>query len=350
MTFAAQLTGLAVTEERWLAGKVAGLLYLLGAVSALAMLVLPGVEVRDETAVVALAGFALAWSACCFTLIPWERASPVFTHVSSALGLPMSALAVWSTGGATSPLRFLVLFVLVFAAYFYSPREALPHILGCAACFALPMLYDPSAAFTAEVAVVVPMLLVLGGLLVAGKTVMVTLRDRADDLALHDPLTGLANRRALMDALHGAVSGGRREDDAIGLVLLDLDDFKRANTIWGHQGGDAVLTATAAALVSASRAGDLAARLGGDEFAVVARGADATTMRLLTERLVVAVRAAHADGDRAGHGTTASAGWACHPGDAGSVEGLIAVADRSMRAAKSGGKDGVGPASAAARG
>lgn len=240
-----------------------------------------------------------------------------------------------------------MLYILVYAGYFYPVREALPYVAGCLACYALPLLYDPSAGYVAEVVMMVPTMLAFAGLIIAGKMGLVALREQADDLALRDPLTGLANRRALMDRLHGAVTGGRREEDALGLVLLDLDDFKRANTIWGHQGGDAVLRATAQALVAASRDGDVVARLGGDEFAVVARGADRETMLLLTQRLVAAVREAHVPDGRPGRGITASAGWACFPADAGSVEGLIAVADRSMRAAKAAGKDGVGPASAA---
>jgi diguanylate cyclase (GGDEF)-like protein len=92
------------------------------------------------------------------------------------------------------------------------------------------------------------------------------------------------------------------------------------------------------------------ARLGGDEFAVVARGADRETMAALATRLVDAVRAAHAAEGVAGCGTTASAGWACFPADAASVEGLIAMADRGMRVAKAVGKDGVGAGSALASG
>ncbi|HEY8583912.1 MAG TPA: GGDEF domain-containing protein, partial [Capillimicrobium sp.] len=334
--------------------KVAGVLYLLGGLSALTLLALPGVDVVNAGTVVAVAAFAVAWSVACFAIVRWDRASPVFTHVSSSLGFPLGALVVWATGGAESPERFLVLFILVYAGYFYSPREAWPYVIACCAFFALPLAYDRTDAFVAEVVVMVPTLVVLGGMIIAGKMVMVALREQADDLARRDPLTGLANRRWLMDALHQSVTSGRRSADQLGLILLDLDDFKRANTVWGHPGGDAVLRATAAALEAASRDGDVVARLGGDEFAVLARGADGRQTQALTERLVAAVRAAHADEDRPGHGTTASAGWACHPADAGSVEGLIAVADRSMRAAKAGGKDAAGPApsggSAVARG
>ncbi|HEU4656580.1 MAG TPA: GGDEF domain-containing protein [Capillimicrobium sp.] len=350
MTLAARLTGLAIDEERALAGRVAGILWAGSAIPGLVLLILPEPGVPHPAVVVALAVFAVVWSLLSFFVVPWERIGPIYMHGMSVVSLVLIAVAVWATGGSDSPERFLMVFLMVYAGYFFPAREAVPYVAGCAACFAVPLLYDPSARFVAEVIVLVPLLIVLGAIVIAGKTVLVALREHADELAQRDPLTGLANRRALMERLDGAVARGRRDSDAIGLVLLDLDDFKRVNTIWGHQGGDAVLRATAHALASVSREEDVVARLGGDEFAVVVHGADGETAAALCERLVAAVREAHVARDVPGSGTTASAGWACYPADAGSVEGLIALADRSMRSAKAGGKDGVGPSARVARG
>ena len=331
---ARRLGGLAISEERRLAGQVAGALYLVGAVTALLLLVLPHVEHGHWRIMVALAAFGSVWGTLCLTVIPWERASPVISHLSSGMGFPIAVAAVAATGGATSPARFYGLFILVYAAYFYPVREAVPHVLGVIVIALLPLAYDDGAAtsgYVAEVVVLVPTYIVLGAALMAGKAGLVELRDQARALARRDPLTGLANRRMLMEALERHV-GGRRDGAGVGLVLLDLDNFKDANTRLGHQGGDRVLVATSQALLGAARVDDLVARLGGDEFAVVASGVDDAALRELSERMLEAVR---------GVGMHASAGWALTAVDAHDVEGLIAAADRALRTAKRVGKDRV---------
>jgi diguanylate cyclase (GGDEF)-like protein len=88
-------------------------------------------------------------------------------------------------------------------------------------------------------------------------------------LALHDPLTGLANRILLSDRLELAFDRGVRESTGVGVLLLDLDDFKQVNDTFGHGVGDGVLVSVASRLRSVVRPGDTVARLGGDEFVVV---------------------------------------------------------------------------------
>lgn len=87
--------------------------------------------------------------------------------------------------------------------------------------------------------------------------------------ALHDPLTGLANRTLLQDRLQHALAARRRVGDRVGLLVLDLDRFKEVNDSLGHSVGDELLQHTARRLEAATRASDTCARLGGDEFAVV---------------------------------------------------------------------------------
>jgi diguanylate cyclase (GGDEF)-like protein len=336
-----RLGGLVISEERRLAGRMAGALYILGGLTALLLLVAPYVDRSHPELIVAMSVSGIVWGALCLTIVPWERASAVMSHLSTGMGFPLTALAVGITGGATSPARFFGLFILVYAAYFYRAREATPHVAGVIGLHALPLAYDAGAAssgFVAELIVIAPTYVVLAALLMGGKSVLVELRDRAQDLALHDALTGLANRRALMDELERHV-GGRRAGDRLGLVLLDLDNFKDANTQFGHQAGDRVLQATARGLLGAARGTDMVARLGGDEFAVVALDVDEPAVRDLAERLVRSVRAACDELGLAGARVTASAGWASAPLDADNVEGLIAVADSAMRTAKLVGKD-----------
>ncbi|HEY3020128.1 MAG TPA: GGDEF domain-containing protein [Solirubrobacteraceae bacterium] len=340
-----RLGGLAISEERRLAGRIAGALYLIGAGTALTMLVLPHVERSHWPVVVALALAGALWGVACLTVVPWERAPSAVSHLSTFAGFPIAITVVAATGGASSPARFYGLFIVIYAAYFYGPREAMPYVAGVMAMQMLPLAYDGSAtagAYLAETVVLAPTYAVLGALLIAGKSVLVRLRDDATALAHRDPLTGLANRRALMETLERHV-GGRRSREHLGLVLLDLDNFKDVNTTFGHQGGDRALAAAGHGLLGAARESDVVARLGGDEFAVVALDLDEPALRELAERLVAAVRSAFDDLALPGVRVTASAGYAGTPADATTVEGLIGVADAAMRTAKLVGKDCAAP-------
>jgi diguanylate cyclase (GGDEF)-like protein len=154
---------------------------------------------------------------------------------------------------------------------------------------------------------------------------------RVSRLAYEDPLTGLANRRALTDALSTLPR-------PLALVMIDLDNFKLANTLYGHVGGDRVLCRVAEVLRRVTRAGDLVARLGGDEFALLVAGASEVRLRDLSERIVVAIREADTGLSPPGYRLTASVGYALVEGD-GDADSLLESADRRLRRAKGEGKD-----------
>src|SRR5439155_39825 len=108
----------------------------------------------------------------------------------------------------------------------------------------------------------------------AGSLTDVTRRKEAEERllhdALHDSLTGLANRTLFGDRLHQAVARGRRRDEySFAVLYVDLDQFKVVNDSLGHLAGDEVLVALARRLEACLRPGDTVARLGGDEFAVL---------------------------------------------------------------------------------
>ncbi len=108
--------------------------------------------------------------------------------------------------------------------------------------------------------------------------------------AYTDPLTGLPNRRAFVEALRREFRRYRRYGRPFALVFVDLDGFRRVNEIAGHAGGDSVLRAVGQWLADAVRAADLVARVGGDEFAVICPETTADGARAVLQRLQEAVR------------------------------------------------------------
>lgn len=157
----------------------------------------------------------------------------------------------------------------------------------------------------------------------------VRLRERAS----LDPLTRLASRARIEQLLEHALARAREVEGSVGVVLLDLDDFKRINDLQGHAAGDLVLHAVAAGIRESLRATDAAGRWGGDEVLLVLPDADPEGAALVARKVIEAV-------SRTGS-VTLSAGVACFPDHAGYAEGLFAAADGALYAAKRGGKDRV---------
>ena len=323
-----------VEEERELAGRLAGVLFLTAGLTALGMLLLPGVEHDHRDWVIALAAVCVTWGLFCVTLARPDRHGAWFWHAPAIGSLLVIGGVTAATGGADSPGRLYLFFVVVYAAYFYRRHEALPYVLGCIPVALFPLLYDHSAiaeGYIGEVVIVCLSYVILGLLIIKGKELLVELRERAETLALLDPLTELPNRRAMIDWLTAETTRG----PGTGLVLVDLDGFKDVNTAHGYPAGDAVLRETAGRLVGAVRRGDVVARLGGDEFAVLAPDASTESMRALADSVLAALRDLNYDGVR----VTASVGWVIHPDDAETVDDLIAAADFCLRGAKLTGKD-----------
>ncbi|OLU16846.1 GGDEF domain-containing protein [Pseudomonas sp. PA1(2017)] len=109
------------------------------------------------------------------------------------------------------------------------------------------------------------------------------LTDQLRSLAARDPLTGLLNRRGLMDVLEAHFRSGTAEPGF--LLIVDIDQFKRINDTHGHKTGDLVLCHVADTLKHAARQGNLICRLGGEEFVVVAFGSDKAVVLQLAERM-----------------------------------------------------------------
>ncbi|MDT8341163.1 MAG: sensor domain-containing diguanylate cyclase [Longimicrobiales bacterium] len=162
-------------------------------------------------------------------------------------------------------------------------------------------------------------------------------------LAHTDELTGLANRRSLMDRLREEVDRAHRYGRPLTLVLLDLDHFKRVNDQWGHAAGDEVLRVTARALERISREQDLPGRMGGEEFAVVLPETDAAGGRILADRLRLEIgRCTHETDSGETFRVTASLGVATlAPGSGTDMDTLVQRADVAMYRAKELGRNRV---------
>jgi len=171
--------------------------------------------------------------------------------------------------------------------------------------------------------------------------------DHARDVADHDGLTSLYNRRAFNDSLARAVAREDRQGGHFALLLLDIDRFKKLNDTYGHPAGDAALRHTAQLLAHQLRKSDLAARFGGEEFAVILASTDRGGAEHLAEKVRAEVERGRLVHDGARLGVTVSIGVAVWPGDGRDPAALVAAADRALYAAKEGGRNRVVSASAA---
>ncbi|HEU5468027.1 MAG TPA: EAL domain-containing protein, partial [Steroidobacteraceae bacterium] len=156
-------------------------------------------------------------------------------------------------------------------------------------------------------------------------------------MALHDPLTLLANRSLLRDRVEHAVAVAKRNGRGIAVMFVDLDNFKRINDTHGHAIGDRVLHKSAQRLVKATRNGDTVARLGGDEFAVLLENLTAREPVLEIAARIIETLQEPLDQPVADMRVAASVGVAFSGPDDG-VEELMRNADVAMYAAKSAGK------------
>ncbi len=159
--------------------------------------------------------------------------------------------------------------------------------------------------------------------------------------AMTDPLTRLYNSRWLRDAGERDLARAAREGKPLALLLTDLDHFKRVNDGAGHAAGDLVLQRVAARLRAMVRGADAVVRLGGEEFVALLQDCDADGAAVVAEAIRVAVRDITLPEGCGLARLTASIGIASYPEHAGSLDQLLAAADRAMYEAKQAGRDRV---------
>jgi two-component system, cell cycle response regulator len=162
---------------------------------------------------------------------------------------------------------------------------------------------------------------------------------KQQELALHDPLTGLPNRRLLEDRIATTLQHAARHTRKAAVMYLDLDGFKPINDTHGHATGDEILKQVAQRLVNSSRKEDTVARVGGDEFVIVlAEVANVASAQEPASKLIEVVSEPYQVGDLTLNLST-SIGIALFPDHANDVNQLIHMADQALYDAKRSGKN-----------
>ena len=156
---------------------------------------------------------------------------------------------------------------------------------------------------------------------------------RLKDLAHQDPLTGLANRRALEERLASEWDRARRYRRPLAVLSGDLDGLKEVNDRFGHQAGDALLQAAAQCMRDSLRSGDLAGRMGGDEFLVICPETDRDAVMAVVDKLRRALADATVSTRQGQVGLRMSIGWAV-AAKAQSADDLLRQADERLYQAK----------------
>jgi diguanylate cyclase (GGDEF)-like protein len=170
----------------------------------------------------------------------------------------------------------------------------------------------------------------------------VALNGMADKLRAHartDELTGLPNFRAFRERIDAEIDRASRYPEAFGILVLDLDRFKKYNDTFGHLAGNEALQRVAIVIRETVRSVDFPARYGGEEFAVIVPEVDVQSLTAIAERVRANIEALPAPPN--GSAITVSIGAALYPADGDNAEALFHAADERLYAAKHAGRNRV---------
>ncbi len=176
----------------------------------------------------------------------------------------------------------------------------------------------------------------------AGKRI-VELLDQLKIQATHDPLTGIWNRGAIFDALEKELNRTTREKRPMGIMLIDIDHFKRINDTYGHPAGDMVLCEVVKKMKTAVRPYDLIGRYGGEEFLIILPGCDKPTVVKTAERLCDLICGEKINISNGSICITISIGVSAAGDDHDNInkEQLLKIADKALYEAKESGRNRV---------
>jgi diguanylate cyclase (GGDEF)-like protein len=310
------------------------LAFLYGAGATLGLLTLlfphgPGVE-EAGIAAICLAAIPIAGLLVLLRPLPWA-----LLHALLALGTLLITGVVEFSGILVGGFAFFYLWVVLFAAYFFTRAEAIAHFALVAGCYGGVILIDGNAEEWGF-----GWLLGIGAIAIAALLVR-ALKERVDRLleqlsvaASTDDLSGLLNRRGFNHRLGEELRRATRSGQGLALVVGDLDRFKEINDRFGHPAGDEALQRVSSMLRKCAREIDTVARLGGEEFALVLPYTEPPGALAMAERVRIMIREEFAE-----EGLTISFGIAAYPEDGESQDELMRAADSALYTAKTLGRD-----------
>ena len=173
---------------------------------------------------------------------------------------------------------------------------------------------------------------------------ILNLQEKLRSLALHDSLTGLLSRAAILQVLSHELGAAERTLEAVGVVICDLDHFKKINDTHGHLVGDAVLMETALRMAASIRTYDRIGRYGGEEFLIVLPHCSAADAASLAERVRTSVSRTELHLASGSQTVTCSVGVAVSAPGLNTADALIRAADLALYSAKADGRNRVGVA------
>jgi diguanylate cyclase (GGDEF)-like protein len=201
--------------------------------------------------------------------------------------LPIVYVASPVLYATTTPRRRVALFTAWFGLTSYAATIALEQLSVINYAPGMPELRRPDAITALSTFLLVALCTATTATLTSQLiSALGKANARLRDLSQHDELTGLYNRRYVMLRLEEELARGKRNAGSAALAMIDLDGFKRVNDELGHDSGDAVLKAVAAALLAATRKIDVVARYGGDEFVILLPNTEPDGARAVSTRML----------------------------------------------------------------
>ena len=297
------------------------------------------------------AGFGLASCAIFAAIVARPQRSAWRRRFGTVVDLGTATAVMCTYGEIGSPLYGIYLWVTFGNGFRYGLRALYASQALSVAGFSLVIAVVP---FWREHALLAGGLLVLLAAVPAYGAVLLSTIEQANsrlrEQAMRDVLTGLYNRRYLIDALERELHRARRSDEQLGVLVIDIDHFKRINDSFGHAAGDEVLRSVAQFMLTMVRAGDVLCRYGGEEFVLLQTEAapEALLQRADALRCDIARHAIEHHGTPIGT-ITLSIGIALFPEHGATAEAVLRAADDALYRAKAAGRNRIVMAASAAK-
>lgn len=334
----------AAWSRQWAVKNVGGALMIAAAVLVTGVTVLTDLRHDPFPAFTRTANYSLSgFIALSGLLLLCMRTSPRRVPDWVANSIPSAAAIVVSvpTAADEPPAELgplLLTWPVTFSAAVLSARAAWSTVCTAGVVFAVLVGFSRGVDGVTVWLEVVASLVVICWMVVRIQSQSSKLRGMLSDLARTDALTGLLNRRGFDEALGREYERVRRGGPPMGVLLVDIDHFKRVNDTWGHQAGDTTLRRLGELLAELFRATDVVGRIGGEEFAVLIPDCGPELAVRRAHEMCDSVRTVTRGWE---HSITVSVGVATRPEAASAPAEVLAAADAALYEAKAAGRDRV---------